>query len=101
MQFYIVDTTLKPPQERWFPSYPAVVKYLEEMCVREGQPRKQKMILMEEIGYGDDDINSVTFVRAMSEKYNIGILRDGLNRNQKMRCDITSVAMFQKEEYGS
>ena len=102
MQFYIVDTTLNPPQEKRFDSYRKIVQYLEQLSVRAfGQTRKQRMILLEEIGYGYDDPDSVTFVRSMAEKFNIGVLRDGLNPNQKMRCDITSIALFQKDEFGS
>jgi len=55
------------------------------------------MILLESCGHGDDDRGSVTFVRAMAERYNIGIIRDG----RKMRCDITSAFSFDKPEYGS
>jgi hypothetical protein len=102
MKFYVVDTTIAPPQEKWFNSYGQIVQYLEQMSVREfGQTRKQRMYLLEECGHGPDDSNSVTFVRSMSEKFNVGVLRDGLNPNQKMRCDITSVALFQREEFGS
>jgi len=102
MQFYVVDTTIIPAQEKRFNSYQEIVQYLEQMSIRAfGQTRKQRMVMLEEIGHGYDDINSVTFVRSMSEKFNIGILRDGLNKNQQFRCDISSVALFQKEEYGS
>lgn len=102
MKFYVVDTTVPHPQEKWFNSYGQIVQYLEQMSVRAfGQTRKQRMIMLEEIGHGPDDSNSVTFVRTMAEKFNMGVLRDGLNPNQKMRCDITSVALFQREEFGS
>ena len=102
MKFYVVDTTLTPPQEKWFNSYPQIIQYLEQMSIRGfNQTRKQRMIMLEEIGYGYDDPDSVTFVRSMAEKFNVGVLRDGLNPNQKMRCDITSVALFQKQEFGS
>lgn len=102
MQYYVVDTTVTPPQEQRFGSYDQIVKYLEQMSMRAfGQNRKQRMIMLEEIGYGYDDSNSVTFVRSMAEKFNIGVLRDGLNQNQKMRCDITSIALYQKDEFGS
>jgi|SRR6185503_11025424 len=102
MQYYVVDTTVPAPQEKRFNSYDQAVRYLEQMSVRAfNQTRKQRMVLLEELGNGSDDSNSVTFVRSMSETFNIGVLRDGLNKNQQMRCDITSVALFQKEEFGS
>lgn len=102
MQYYVVDTTLTPPQEKRFPSYGHVIQYLEQMSVRAyGQNRKQRMIMLEEIGHGHDDSNSVNFVRSMAEKFNMGVLRDGVNKNERLRCDITSVALFQKDEFGS
>lgn len=102
MQYYVVDTTLNPAQERRFGSYPQIVQYLEQMSIRAyGQTRKQRMILLEELGNGYDDSGSVNFVRSMAEKFNMGVLRDGLNRNERMRCDITSVALFQNDEFGS
>lgn len=102
MQYYVVDTTLRPAQELRFGSYPQIVQHLEQMSMRAfGQTRKQRMVLLEELGNGYDDIQSVNFVRSMAEKFDIGVLRDGLNRNQRMRCDITSVALFQKDEFGS
>jgi len=102
MQYYVVDTTLNPPQEKRFTEYGHVVQYLEQMSVRAfGQSRKQRMIMLEEIGHGHDDSSSVNFVRSMAEKFNMGVLRDGVFRNERMRCDITSVALFQREEFGS
>lgn len=102
MKFYVIDTTIPNQQEKWFSSYPEIIKYLEQMSVRAfGQTRKQRMTLLEEIGHGYDDSDSVTFVRSMAEKFNMGVLRDGLKVDQKMRCDVPSVALFQKDEFGS
>lgn len=102
MQYYVVDTTLNPPQEKRFDSYPEIVRYLEQVSARAfGQTRKDRMILLESLGHGYDDSNSVTFVRSMLEQFNIGVIRDRLNPNERFRCDITSIALFQKEEYGS
>jgi hypothetical protein len=55
------------------------------------------MILLEEVGHGEDDRQAVNFVRAMAEAFNIGIVREG----NLMRCDITAVALYQKPEYGN
>lgn len=102
MQYYVIDTTLNPSQEKRFGSFNEIVRYLEGMSQRAyRQTRKERMIMLEEIGHGYDDTGSVNFVRSMAEKFNMGILRDGLNQNQKMRCDITSVELYQKEEFGS
>lgn len=102
MQYYVIDTTLNSAEEKRFGSYNEVVRYLEGMSQRAyGQTRKQRMIMLEEIGHGYDDSGSVTFVRSMAEKFNMGVLRDGLNRNERLRCDITSVTNFQNDEFGS
>jgi hypothetical protein len=98
MQIYITDTTVNPVKDVVFQDYQSAVQYLEGMSKRGlGQTRKDYMILLESCGHGEDDRGSVTFVRSMSERYNIGVLREG----RKMRCDITSAFVFNKPEYGS
>lgn len=98
MTIYITDTTVKPYKDVTFNDYHSAVRYLEGMCQRSGQgTRRDHMILLESIGYGDDDPTSVTFVRSMAERFDIGIIREG----RKMRCDITTAFAFNKPEYGS
>jgi hypothetical protein len=98
MQYYVVDTTVGPQKVMHFDTYPEVVNYLEGMSIRRfGQTRKQRMILLEEVGHGEDDRQAVNFVRAMAETFNIGIVREG----NLMRCDVTAVALYQKPEYGN
>lgn len=98
MQIFITDTTIKPIQDKVFTDYFSAVKYLEGMSQRAyGQNRKERMILLESVGHGDDDPNAVNFVRSMSEQFSIGIIREG----QKMRCDITAAFMFDRPEYGN
>lgn len=102
MKFYIVDTTIKPQTEKRFDTYPEVVNYLGTMSQRAyKQTRKERMILLEELGGGNDDTNSVNFVRAMAEVFEIGVIRNNAGVLNRMRCDITSIAMFQQEEFGS
>ncbi len=102
MQYYVVDTTLNPAQDKRFNSYGEIVNYLSQMSERAyGQNRKARMIMLEEIGHGYDDNGAVNFVRSMSEKFNVGVLRDGLHKDQKMRCDITAVNNFQNNEFGN
>lgn len=98
MKYYVVDTTVRPSQTIQTNTYPELVKHLEGMTIRQyGQTRKQRMIILEEVGHGDDDRQAVNFVRSMAEKFNMGVVRmEGL-----MRCDVTSVALYQKEEYGN
>ncbi len=97
MQIYITDTTVKPAKDVVFGDYASAVRYLEGMSARSGQSRRDFMLLLESCGHGEDDGGSVTFVRAMAERYNIGVIREG----RKMRCDITSAFAFNKPEYGS
>lgn len=97
MTFYIIDTTVNPPQERRFPDYPLVVNYLDGMSRRAyGQDKGQRTILLEELGNGEDDRNSTLFVRSMAEKFEVGVIRDG----RRTKCDITAIIAFQKPEYG-
>lgn len=98
MQIYITDTTVTPVQDKIFNDYISAVKHLEGMSQRAfGQTRKSYMLVLESMGHGNDDYNSINFVRAMAERFNVGVIRDG----RKMRCDITSAFMFNKPEYGS
>jgi hypothetical protein len=55
------------------------------------------MILLEDVGYGYDDSNSATFVRGMAEKFDMGVVRE----NRKIRCDISTISVFDKPEYGN
>lgn len=96
--YYIVDTTVRPNKVVHVATYPEVVSHLEGMSVRAfKQTRRQRMILLEEVGHGEDDRQSVNFVRAMAEVFNMGIVREG----NLMRCDITSSEFFKKEEFGN
>jgi hypothetical protein len=101
MSYYVTDTTLNPKVDKKFESYPEIVNYLEQMSIRAyGQNRQARMNLLAELGHGYDDETAVYFVRSMAEAFEMGVLRDGLNKDEKMRCDITSVVLFQKEEFG-
>lgn len=97
MTFYIIDTTANPAKEVRFNNYIDVVNHLSTMSKREyGQDRVQRTILLEEIGYGQDDRNATLFVRSMQEKFDVGVIRD----NRRVRCDITTIVAYQKPEYG-
>lgn len=98
MLYYVVDTTLKTPLVAKFSTYPELVIYLEGISQRAyGQSRKERMILLEEVGHGEDDRQGVNFVRSMAENFNMGVVREG----QLVRCDVIAVALYQKEEYGN
>jgi hypothetical protein len=97
MKLYVTDTTFNTPQVKQFDTYISLVKYLDDLSKRKfGQNRKQRMIVLEEIGHGYDDPQAVNFVRSMAESFDMGVIRD----NRLVRCDIPAVAFHQKEEFG-
>lgn len=98
MIYYVTDTTYNPRKEAQFKSYPETVRYLEGMAMRAyGQTRKERMIILEELGHGADDRDSVVFVRSMAEAFDMGVVREG----RKMRCDISTIPLYQQEEFGN
>lgn len=102
MQIYIIDTTVNPPREQRFPSYNDAVRFLETMSQRAyRQTRKERMIMLEEIGHGYDDSGSVNFVRSMAEKFEMGVIRNNAGALNRMRCDITNLDSFASAEFGN
>jgi len=102
MTYYVIDTTLTAPREMRFNSFPEIVKYLEGMSQRAyGQNRKQRMIMLEELGHGYDDRDSVTFVRTMTNEFEMGVIRNDAGLARHMKCDITSIPLYQNEEFGN
>ncbi len=100
--FYIIDKTLNPEREVRFNDYYATVRYLEGMSQRKyRQTRKQRMIMLEEIGHGYDDTNSVSFVRSLAQEFEMGVVRNDGGMQRRMKCDITTIALYQKEEFGN
>lgn len=98
MEYYIIDKTLTPVKNVIINDYNDVVNYLDGMSRRAyKQTKKQRTILLEENGYGEDDRNSTLFVRSMQEQFDIGIIRDG----RMVRCDLPALIAFQKPEYGN
>jgi hypothetical protein len=101
MIIYVIDTTLKPAREQRFGDYNQLVRYLEGMSQRAyGQNRKQRMIMLEEIGHGYDDSQSVSFVRSMQEAFDMGMVRPE-QQDRHVRCDLPSAVLFKKDEFGS
>lgn len=102
MTIYVIDTTLNPPREQRFPSYKDTVRYLEGMTQRAyKQTRKQRMILLEECGHGYDDRDSVTFVRSLATQFDMGVVRNDAGITRRVKCDITTLPLYQKEEFGN
>jgi hypothetical protein len=101
MIFYIIDTTINPMKEVRFNDYPSTVRYLEGMTQRAyKQNRKERMNMLEEIGHGYDDRDSITFVRSMASQFEMGVIRNNAGVLNRMKCDITAVALYQKSEFG-
>lgn len=98
MQIYIKDTTLNPIQYVTLNSYPELIQYLERL-VHEvyGKYRSSFMEEMAALGYGYDDSSSVNFLRLMSDRYEMGIIRDGV----RIKCDVSATFVFNREEYGN
>ena len=102
MILYIIDSTLNPPQEKRFQTYQGVVKYLEGMSQRAyRQTRKERMIMLEELGHGPDDRDAVTFVRTMAAQFEMGIIRNNAGAMNRMKCDLTAVSLYQNENFGN
>lgn len=102
MIYFINDTTIKPPQEVRFNTYNESVTYLEGMTKRAyKQTRKERMYMMEELGHGPDDRDSVSFVRAMANAFEMGVIRNDAGKLRQMKCDITTINQFQSEEFGN
>ena len=100
--FYVIDRTTTPAKEVRFGTYAEIVRYLEGMSQRAyGQTRRQRMIMLEEIGHGYDDRESVTFVRSMAQEFEMGVIRNDAGVQRRMKCDISAVALYQKEEFGN
>jgi len=102
MILYVIDTTKNPPQNVQFENYQNIVKYLEGVCNRAyNMTRKERMIMLESLGHGYDDPDSVTFVRSMADRVEMGIIRNDAGELRRMKCDIPSIALYQKEEFGN
>lgn len=95
--FYVKDTTTRPAIIRHFNNYPEFVSHLDVMCQKvNGQTKKQRIQLLEEIGYGADDYNFTLFIRSMQEQFEVGVIRDG----RLIQCDVPALVAYQKPEYG-
>jgi len=102
MTIFINDTTTNPPREARFGTFQEAVTYLGGMSKRAyGQDRKQRMIMLEELGHGYDDRDSVNFVRAMASAFEMGVIRNDAGQLRRMKCDITTIDRFQSDEFGS
>ncbi len=73
------------------------VIFLDGMCHRGlNKSRKQLMLEWADLGYGEDDRDGISFLRAMREHVNMGLVKN----NRHVNCDIT-MTNFDKPEYGN
>lgn len=95
-KFYVQDSTIG--QYVTFNTVPELVRYLGETVVPKafGLTRAQYMQNLIDLGYGYDDAQGVTLTRALSEQFNIGVVRAG----KYIRTDVHEATQFLTEEYG-
>ena len=96
MKYYIHDTTVG--QYVYFNTINELVGYYDKFIPRAYNLSKPQFIQhLVDLGHGADD-DGVVLTRAISENYNIGVVR---NNNQKERTDVFEATRFLKEEYGN
>ena len=97
MKYYIHDTTIG--QFVYFKTLNELVGYYDHFIPRAYKLTKpQFMQHLIDLGHGYDDGQGVMLTRAISENYNIGVVR---NNNQKERTDVFEATKFLSEEYGN
>jgi hypothetical protein len=96
MKYYIHDTTIG--QFIYFNTLNELVGYYDHFIPRAYNVTKpQFMQHLIDLGHGYDDGQGVMLTRAISENYNIGVVR---SNNQKERTDVFEATKFLSKEYG-
>ena len=96
MKYYIHDTTIG--KVAYFNTINELVSYYEKFIPRAYNLTKPQFIQhLIDLGHGFDDGQGVMLTRAISENYNIGVLR---NNGKHERTDVFEATRFLKEEYG-
>jgi hypothetical protein len=76
---------------------PELVNYFNYLIPRAFKmSRSQYVQNLIDLGYGYDDPAGVMLTRALSEEFNIGVIKN----NNYVKTDIHTATAFQKEEYG-
>jgi hypothetical protein len=93
--FYIQDSTIN--RFVYFDTVPQLVEYLSTVTLRAyNLSRSQYTQNLAELGYGPDDREGVTFTRALSEQFNIGVLTaDG----KHVKTDVHTIVNFTGEAF--
>lgn len=94
-KFYIQDSTVG--KYVTFNHVSELVSYLTGLIERAFKmPRHEYVQNLLDLGYGYDDAAGVMLTRAISEQFNIGVIKN----NTYVRTDVHSIDRFQNEEYG-
>ena len=96
IKFYVQDTTIG--RFVYFDKLNDLVNYLgNELVPRAtGGTRGQFVQNLIDLGHGYDDRDGVMLTRALSEKFNIGVVKN----NQHVRTDVHVSTRFLSNEYG-
>lgn len=96
-KFYVNNTVIG--KFVYFNSVPELVGYLSEVLIPSAfkQTKAQYTQYLAELGHGYDDGSGIVITRALSESFDIGVIKDG----KHVRTDVHTAARFTNEEYGN
>lgn len=95
-KFYIQDSTIG--RYVTFDSVPQLVNYFNILIPRAFKLSRQEYVQnLLDLGYGYDDADGVMLTRAISEEFNIGVVRED---GAYVRTDVHNVSSFPQKEYG-
>ena len=95
-KLYIQDSTIG--KYVTFDTVPQLVSYLNTMIPRAFKLSREEYVQnLIDLGFGYDDPQGVMITRALSDQFNIGVIKDG----NYVRTDVHAVSNFQQEEYGN
>ncbi len=94
-KFYIQDSTVG--KYVTFNTVSELVAYLNGLIPRAFKISRGEYVQnLVDLGHGYDDTDGVMLTRAISEQFNIGVIKN----NTYVRTDVHSIDRFQSEEYG-
>lgn len=97
MKYYIQDSTVGN-KVVYFNTVNELVSYFNGLIPRAfGMNRNQYIQHLLDLGHGYDDADGITLTQALSEQFNIGVVR---KNGQHERTNVHQASKFLKEEYG-
>lgn len=95
-KFYVNNTVIG--KVIYFNTVPELVAYLGDVLVPLAfkKPKSQYLQYLAELGHGYDDGTGIVLTRALSESFDIGVVKDG----RLVRTDVHIAAKFADEGYG-